>query len=58
MSTTSLPTPINTTATTSHIHIYTQLLQLPLNYAMSWDSIVGIATYYWLDGPGIESSRG
>ena len=52
---TSLATPINTTATTSHIHLYTQPLQLALNYVMVWDSIVDIATHYWLDGPGIES---
>jgi hypothetical protein len=25
---------------------------------MSWDSSVGIATRYWLDGPGIESRWG
>jgi len=56
MSTTSPPTPINTTATTSHIHLYTQPSQLPLTYVMGWDSIVGTATHYWLDGPEIESS--
>ena len=58
MSNTSPPTPINTNVTTSHIHLYTQPLQLPLTYVMGWDSIVGIATHYQLDGPGIESSWG
>ena len=27
-------------------------------FFVGWDSIVGIATHYWLDGSGIESHLG
>jgi hypothetical protein len=34
------------------------LIVIRTDIERSWDSLVGIATRYWLDGPGIESRWG
>jgi hypothetical protein len=47
-------------ATSKHssVAVGINLFQSCILYKLAWDSVVGIATCYGLDGPGIQPQRG